>query len=266
MWLNMPEMGVEGLAEVLAIEPCPPLEEGEGRLVTGTFRHTSGEVYDLKLESESKPIGVTATHPFWSLDREEWVSAIDLEIGETLKTLAGTTVVESRSKRKEPETVYNIEVEGDHVYRVGESGVLVHNASVGTAFLEALQNCCGMKSTLALPKCRSGAKGPLSNTGDLTDTFKEEASRIVANFCTAVPGLQVDSVEYIESLTTAEVVQVHVLVSKPGDGISPAHNISMKGKFCCDGNELWVEIVNPHWGSREGKPDLTYPGCPDRLH
>eukprot|EP00913_Durusdinium_trenchii_P005675 g5293.t1 len=129
VFLDMPEMGVEGLAEVLAIEPCPPLEDGEGRLVTGTFKHTSGEVYDLKLESESKPIGVTATHPFWSVDREAWVSAIDLEIGETLKTLAGTTVVESRSKRAEPEAVYNIEVEGDHCYRVGESGVLVHNAS-----------------------------------------------------------------------------------------------------------------------------------------
>lgn len=59
------------------------------------------------------------------------MSAIDLEIGETLKTLEGTTVVESRSKREEPETVYNIEVEGDHCYRVGESGVLVHNASAG---------------------------------------------------------------------------------------------------------------------------------------
>ena len=121
----MPEMGVEGLA----IEPCPPLEEGEGRLVTGTFRHTSGEVYDLKLASESKPLGVTATHPFWSVDRNAWMSAIDLRIGETLKTLTGTTVVQSRSKREEPETVYNIEVEGDHVYRVGESGVLVHNQS-----------------------------------------------------------------------------------------------------------------------------------------
>ncbi len=129
VWLNMPEMGVESLAEVLAIEPCPPLEEGEGRLVTGTFRHTSGEVYDLKLESESKPIGVTATHPFWSVERGEWVSAIDLEIGETLATWDGTTVVESRTKREEPETVFNIEVEGDHVYRVGESGVLVHNVS-----------------------------------------------------------------------------------------------------------------------------------------
>ena len=53
-----------------------------------------------------------------------------LEIGETLKTLAGTSVVESRWKRKDPETVYNIEVEGDHVYRVGESGILVHNNSI----------------------------------------------------------------------------------------------------------------------------------------
>ena len=266
IFLDLPHMGARGFARVVAIESCPPLGQGAGRLVTGTFRHTSGEVYDLKLASESNAIGVTATHPFWSVDRNGWVSAIDLQIGEKLKTLEGTTVVESLVRRPGSEPVYNIEVEGDHVYRVGESGVLVHNASVGTAFLEALQNCCGMKSTLALPKCGSGAKGPLFNTGDLTDAFKKEASRIVANFCTAVPGLQVDSVEYIESLTTAEVVQVHVLVSKPGDGISPAHNISMKGKFCCDGNELWVEIVNPHWGSREGKPDLTYPGCPDRLH
>jgi hypothetical protein len=130
VYLDMPEMGVVGEAQVLAIEPCPPLEPGEGRIVTGTFRHTSGEVYDLMLESESQPIGVTATHPFWSVDRNGWVSAIDLDIGETLKTLEGTTVVESRSMREEPETVYNIEVEGDHCYRVGESGVLVHNASM----------------------------------------------------------------------------------------------------------------------------------------
>ena len=99
----MKKMGAEGQAEALAIEPCPATEpadrpgrmKGEGgsvrngasRLVTGTFRHTSGEVYDLKLESESKPIGVTASHPFWSVDRNGWVSAVDLEIGETLKTL-----------------------------------------------------------------------------------------------------------------------------------------------------------------------------------
>jgi hypothetical protein len=147
VFLDMPEMGVEGSAEVLSIEPCPPFEEGEGRLVTGTFKHTSGEIYDLRLQGESEPIGVTATHPFWSVDREAWVSAIDLEIGETLKTLAGTTVVQSRSKREEPETVYNIEVEGDHCYRVGESGVLVHNASLpGPAVSAGTDYGCGKPS------------------------------------------------------------------------------------------------------------------------
>ena len=38
--------------------------------------------------------------------------------------------MESIEKRPECKTVYNIEVEGDHGYRVGESGVLVHNQSV----------------------------------------------------------------------------------------------------------------------------------------
>ncbi len=131
IFLDLPHMGARGFARVVAIDPCPPLGQGAGRLVTGTFRHTSGEVYDLKLASESKPIGVTATHPFWSVDRNAWVSAIDLEIGETLKTLEGTTVVESLVQAGGAETVYNIEVEGDHVYRVGERGVLVHNQSPG---------------------------------------------------------------------------------------------------------------------------------------
>jgi hypothetical protein len=147
IWLDMKEMAVVGLAEVLAIEPCPPLEEGKGRLVTGTFHHPSGEVYDLKLASESKPLGVTATHPFWSCDRNDWVSAINLRIGETLKTLTGTTHVERITKRPQPEPVYNIEVEGDHVYRVGESGVLVHNASAGCSGLNGCGRVLGRRGT-----------------------------------------------------------------------------------------------------------------------
>ncbi len=129
IYLDMPEMSVVGLADVIAIEPCPEIQPGPGRLVTSTFQHTAGTVLDLKVESESKPIGVTPTHPFWSVDRQGWVAVGDLRIGERLETLDGTTVVESITRRPELETVYNIEVEGDHVYRVGESGVLVHNAS-----------------------------------------------------------------------------------------------------------------------------------------
>jgi hypothetical protein len=134
LFLDLADMGVRGWARVIEINPCPPLElPGTGphrsQLVTGTFRHSSGEVYDLKLQSEPKVIGVTGSHPFWSMDRDDWVSANDLRIGETLKRWEGATIVERIAKRPEPGTVYNIEVEGDHVYRVGESGLLVHNAS-----------------------------------------------------------------------------------------------------------------------------------------
>ncbi|MFN7767854.1 MAG: hypothetical protein ACK5UC_11680, partial [Planctomycetaceae bacterium] len=37
--LALPELGAVGPAEVLAIEPCPPLASGPGRTVTGTFAH-----------------------------------------------------------------------------------------------------------------------------------------------------------------------------------------------------------------------------------
>jgi hypothetical protein len=40
-------------------------------------------------------------------------------------------VVRSFTKREKEEPVYNIEVDGDHCYRVGEFGLLVHNSSAG---------------------------------------------------------------------------------------------------------------------------------------
>ena len=53
-------------------------------------------------------------------------------IGEQLQAEDGRTPkVLSRALRAEPEPVYNIEVDGDHCYRVGRQGLLVHNASAG---------------------------------------------------------------------------------------------------------------------------------------
>ena len=123
-------MGVVGDADVLAVEPCPEIESGPGRVVTGTFRHAGGQAYDLKLEGEPAPLGVTSTHPFWSVDRQDWIPAEELREGETLQTLTGPTRVQSFKKRPGLETVYNLEIEGDHCYRVGQTGVLVHNASM----------------------------------------------------------------------------------------------------------------------------------------
>ncbi len=52
----------------------------------------------------------------------------EFEIGEHLLTANGSlATVRSLTKRPQRETVYNIEVDAEHVYYVGQSGVLVHN-------------------------------------------------------------------------------------------------------------------------------------------
>ena len=136
VFLNMPEMGVVGHARVTAIQPCPPLEAGPGKLVTGTFRHSRAQLIDLWVQGEPEAIGVTDGHPFWSADRRTWVPAGELRFGERLAAEDGSTPVVLRIERcDEEEEVFNIEVDGDHVYRVGEQGLLVHNQSAGITYL-----------------------------------------------------------------------------------------------------------------------------------
>ena len=102
--LDLGDMGVVGDADVLAIEPCPEIESGPGRVVTGTFRHEGGQAYDLELEGEPGPLGVTGTHPFWSVDRQDGIPAEELCEGETLQTLTGPARVQSFRKRPRLET------------------------------------------------------------------------------------------------------------------------------------------------------------------
>jgi hypothetical protein len=140
----MPEMGVVGQARVTAIKPCPPLEAGPGKIVTGTFRHSRAQVLELWVQGERAVIGVTAGHPFWSPDRQAWVPAGELRVGERLAAKDGSTPVVLRiEKYEQEEPVYNIEVEGDHCYRVGQQGLLVHNASAGPIPAPAgVTDCC----------------------------------------------------------------------------------------------------------------------------
>jgi hypothetical protein len=136
VYLDMPEQGTIGWATVKAVVPClvfRRLGNPGIQMITGTFRHSEGWAGDLVLKGESKPIGVTPGHLFWSVDRQEWVPVGELQPGETVKTLKGTTTVVSYTMRDGPEPVYNWEIERDHVYRVGDLGILVHNTSNPTA-------------------------------------------------------------------------------------------------------------------------------------
>jgi len=127
--MNIAVMGlaVRGLATVLAVEPCPPIEEGPGSVVIGAFNSETVDLYKLKLQGLDEPIDVTGNHPIFSEDRHDFVPANSLSEGEKLRTRDGVTVVESIERKHGQWTVYNLEVESAHRYYVTERQVLVHN-------------------------------------------------------------------------------------------------------------------------------------------
>ena len=145
--LNLPELEVSGLALVTAIDDCPPIADGEGSVVTARFVtrevHVVASVDVLGADGTVETITGTTIHPVWSVDRQEWVPLAELAQGERLccdtesfglgfpSSLApkASGLVLSVSLSRVSRTVYNIEVHGEHVYQVGELGVVVHNVS-----------------------------------------------------------------------------------------------------------------------------------------
>jgi len=128
---NLPELEVSGLALVTSIDECPPIADGEGSVVTARFVtrevHVVASVDVLGADGTVETITGTTIHPVWSVDRQSWVPLAELADGETLQGLDGLAVVLSVSLSRVSQPVYNIEVHGEHVYQVGELGLVVHN-------------------------------------------------------------------------------------------------------------------------------------------
>ncbi len=136
--LDLPEFGAVGRAEVLAVADCPPLADGDGAVVTGRFTHSSAAVLNLRLVEIDEPLGVTAAHPFWSTDRRAFIPVGQLRPGERIQARDGQATVASILPRGPPSRVHTLEVHGEHVFRVGPAGLLVHNASAQTTAKSAL--------------------------------------------------------------------------------------------------------------------------------
>jgi len=93
--------------------------------VVKSFERKTQEIYELTTDNQK--IYVTAEHPFYVVGNG-WVKVKDLKDGAVLKTKDGSIEhVTSSVLEKHPETVYNIEVEGNHNYFVTNSNILVHN-------------------------------------------------------------------------------------------------------------------------------------------
>ncbi|MEL6109746.1 MAG: polymorphic toxin-type HINT domain-containing protein [Planctomycetota bacterium] len=130
--MDLPEMGATGLALVNDVQKAPRVMTGAGQVVTATFKHPpANAVLDVRFDDAEDVISVTENHLFWSEDRLAFLPIGDFEVGEQVLTCYGETKrVVSKLPRPGPDTVYNLEVYGEHVYFVGEHGILAHNGYI----------------------------------------------------------------------------------------------------------------------------------------
>ena len=169
IWLDLPEMFVEGEADVLSIAPCPPLESGTNPLITGTFQHQADELVEVWVAGLDEPITCTSQHPFWSETRQGFIAAERLHVGEEVLTAFWKSArITSISPRASPETVYGLEIYGEHVYHVGAVGLLVHNASEETTRIRHYTNRKGSNAI---------AEDEVIRAGEHNRVYAELASR-----------------------------------------------------------------------------------------
>ena len=218
--LAVPELEIDGLAEVTAVRDCPPIAEGEGRVVTGRFvTREAINVVTVRLANGTE-IRATDVHPVWSVDREDWVPAGKLEPGEQVDTLEGPVAVANVERLESRVDVHNIEVHGEHVFRVTADGVLVHNAGPGSCVATALLN-----GTRHLPDELS--LSPAIQRAMLRSVLKADGTGLVAHHL-----IPLEAITKFRDLMTR--------AARGGFDINGAGNGVLL--------ENWIE----HWGSHPG--------------
>ncbi|MCB1041830.1 MAG: hypothetical protein KDC35_02765 [Acidobacteria bacterium] len=95
--------------------------------VTGLFKRHVSSVVELTFEGLDEPIKATPNHPFWSVDRAQWVAAGELLIYEQVATLSGTATLVSHDTHHSDFQVFNLEIDHTHNYLVSNQGLVVHN-------------------------------------------------------------------------------------------------------------------------------------------
>ncbi len=134
--LDLVEMGLPAAlhAVVVAVEPCPEIPAGPGRVVLTTVNHLNRLVFELAISDtagHTETLHTTGFHKFYSATRNSWISANELRNGEKLRGVNGMLTVTGLRAFPGMHRVYNMTVEDEHVYRVSMLGALVHNEGCG---------------------------------------------------------------------------------------------------------------------------------------
>ena len=103
---------------------------GNGQVVTGRFTHRRAGILDIHFDDSDQQLGITDTHHVYSVERSDFVPAGDLTAGEHVELVNGARRRIARvEKRTGAEIVHNLEIQGQHVFRVTIDGILVHNSN-----------------------------------------------------------------------------------------------------------------------------------------
>ncbi len=129
--LEIDELGVDGPARVTNIGACH-LEPGPGCVVTGTVTHLNRAVLRLHFVESTEVLEPTILHQLWSADRDGWVPAGELTVGERLLTERGAVTIDEIERLDGVHQVFNFEVAGAHTYLV--SGLAIKSHNEGTCF------------------------------------------------------------------------------------------------------------------------------------
>jgi RHS repeat-associated protein len=101
------------------------------REVEETLANFTYNWVDVTLEDQT--VTATRMHRFWVESKSDWVYAIDLQVGDLLRSADGSIKgVKNVLWRQvnEPEATYNLEVANNHNFFVGPCTVLVHNGDI----------------------------------------------------------------------------------------------------------------------------------------
>ncbi|UFP94205.1 polymorphic toxin-type HINT domain-containing protein [Gloeobacter morelensis] len=108
------------------------------RRVKSTFQFDDRPVYRLELQEEAggeqdrDALTVTGEHPFFLKDKG-WTAADKLQAGDQVQAADGKWLrVAGLAAQEQTRRTYNLEVEGDHTFFVGDTQAWVHNECLPT--------------------------------------------------------------------------------------------------------------------------------------
>ncbi|WP_158586086.1 TIGR04388 family protein [Leptospira yasudae] len=154
-------------------------ESGEQsyKTVTELFVHEINHLYDVEVNG-IEVFHTTWNHPFWVVNERSWVKVKDLKVGDIVQLKDGSQVPITgiTPYSLSMTSVYNLEVEENHTYYVGQEGVLVHNYG-GTDKTEAHAQ---------IEAILNGKETPIDTSRDIVDKLKDVLQDTLKRFKTQI--------------------------------------------------------------------------------